>query len=299
MGLTIIQGISYGMLLYLVACGFSLVFGVMGILNLSYGALYMYGAFLGLTAVTAGNMGLVGSGAALGGNDINWVIGLIVGGVSALVLGLLIERLFLARLHGLFNEQTVLTIGFVYILANAAIWIWKGGPKIGSAPPFAAGSIQIGSGSIEIYRLFLIVVGLCLFGLLWWFQKKTRAGAIVRAGMDDKQMTIGLGINYTLVCTAVFMLGSLLVGMAGFLGLPILGAYDAMSWDILIYAVAVVIMGGLGSAQGALIAALVIGLIDTAGKVYWPFWAMFTPYLVIVLTLLIRPAGLVARKESR
>ncbi len=212
------------------------------------------------------------------------------------VIGLVIERVFLRRLHGLFNEQTLLTVGFVYIFANVAIWIWKGGPKIGAAPSFLTGSVAIGSGSIDMYRLTLIFIGLGIFALLWWFQEKTRAGAIVRAGMDDKQMTIGMGINYGLVCTAVFLLGSLLGGLAGFLGAPIVGAYDAMSWDILIYAVAVVIVGGLGSAQGTLVGALLIGILDTLGKFYLPEMAMFIPYLVIVIALLLRPEGLIARK---
>lgn len=275
-----LNGISYGMILFLIASGFSLIFGVMGILNLAHGALYMLGAYLGLTVSRySGNFFLASLLAAAG-------VGLV---------GLMLERVFLARLYKQINEQVLLTLGLVYIFTNVILWVWGPIPRMGVAPAFVSGSVAIGDIFFPTYRFFLILVGLGVAIGLYFFQERSRYGAMIRAGMDDKQMTIGLGINYGLVSSLVFFLGAFIGGLVGFIGAPVVGVHPGMSFDILLLALAVIVVGGVGYIQGALLGAMVIGLIDSFGKAYFPDFALFTIYLTMIIVLLVRPIGLLGR----
>lgn len=277
----VLNGVSYGMILFLIASGLSLILGVMGILNLAHGSLYLLGAYIGLTiAPQVGNFWLVA----------------ILSGLAVGLVGLVMERVFLSRLHGQFNEQALLTVGLVYILANLFLMIWGPHPKVGSAPSWLADSVNIGEFYFPLYRFALIFIGLVIFASLWWFQDKTRAGAIVRAGMDDKQMTMGLGIRYMLVSSAIFFLGAFVGGIAGFLSTPWLGVEFRMAFPILLLALIAIIIGGVGTAQGTLLGAMVIGLIDSFSKVFITQFALFIPYLAFVIILLFRPSGLLRRK---
>lgn len=147
------------------------------------------------------------------------------------------------------------------------------------------------------YRLAIILVGLAVFFVLWWLQDKTRIGARIRAGMEDKEMTIGLGVNYGVISSAIFIVGAVMGGLAGFLGTPIVGAYPDISMPILLLAMIVVVVGGLGSAQGALLGSLIIGIVDTFGKFIFPDFAMFTVYLIFIVVLLVKPTGLLGVKK--
>lgn len=277
-----LNGISYGMILFLIASGLSLIFGVMGILNLAHSALFLLGAYLGLTiAPHVGNFWLVA-----------FLTGLGVG-----LLGLAMERTLLSRLRGQFNEQTLLTLGFVYILANLYYWIWGPNMKMGKSPSWLAGSVAFGDFFFPTYRFAIIFIGLAIFGGLWWLQDKTRVGAIIRAGMDDRQMTMGLGVNYSLVCSAIFFLGSFIGGFAGFIATPWLGANYLMAFPFLLSALIVIIVGGVGKVQGTLVGAIVIGLIDSFGKAFIPHFALFTTYIAFIIILLLKPSGLLGRKQ--
>jgi len=275
-----VNGIAYGMILFLIASGFSLIFGVMRILNLAHGSLYMLGAYFGLTIAKVSNSFLLGVLAAIIG------IG---------VVGLLLQRAFLERLYKQIPEQVLLTLGLVYIFSNLALWIWGPFAKVGTAPGFTAGSINLGGIFFSVYRIALIFVGLAVALCLYLFQEKTWYGAVIRAGMHDKEMIIALGINYRLISNLVFILGSMMVGAAGFLGSPILGAHPWMSFEVLLLALAVIVIGGFGYVQGALMGAIVIGLIDSFGKVFFSDFALFTIYLAMIIILLIRPAGLLGK----
>jgi len=277
----LLNGISYAFILFLIASGLSLIFGVMDILNLGHGALYMLGAFIGLTAATHYD---------------NFLVGAVLSALSIGVVGLLLERVFLGRLYKQFNEQALLTLGFVYIFTNVVLWIWGPWSKLGSSPAILSGSVNIGSYGFPVYRFGIIFVGLVFFFVLWWLQYKTRVGAKIRAGMDNKEMTLGLGINYGLISTAIFILGAMMGGLAGFLGAPVIGAFPEMSMPILLLAMIVVVVGGLGSVQGALLGSLIIGIIDTFGKAYFPDSAMFIIYLIFIIVLLVKPTGLLGRK---
>ncbi len=182
------------------------------------------------------------------------------------------------------------------MIANVVLWIWGPRAKIMQTPDFLTGVVTIGGLSFPIYRLFVCGVGVLVLGLLWYIQDRTRAGAIIRAGMDNKDMTVSLGINYGLVSTLVFLLGMALAGVAGVIGAPITGAYPSMGDNLLLLTLIVVVVGGTGYIQGTMLGALVIGLLDTFGKAYIPQVALFFAWIVFLAVLLIRPSGLIGRK---
>lgn len=276
-----LNGLSYAFILFLLAAGFSLTFGVMGVLNLAHGALYMLGAYIGLEIVSTVNA--------------FWLAVIVAAGALA-VLGFALYWLFLKRLYGRVPEQGVLTIGIAIMIANAVIWIWGPRAKIMQTPHVFAGVITVGSLSFPIYRLFVCGIGVLVLALLWFIQDRTRAGAIIRAGMDNKDMTVSLGINYGLVSTLVFLLGMALAGVAGVIGAPITGAYPSMGDNLLLLTLIVVICGGTGYIQGTMLGALLIGLLDTFGKAYIPQVALFFSWIVFLIVLLVRPSGLIGRR---
>jgi len=158
-----------------------------------------------------------------------------------------------------------------------------------------SGSFPIGDWYYPVHRIATIGIGLILAIALWWLQEKTRVGAIVRAGMDDKEMTTGLGINQGRVTYLVFFLGAFMAGIAGVVGTQLLGVNLDMGWDILLLALIVLVVGGIGSIQGALLGAMVIGIINAFGVALFPEIAMFLMYLVMIIILLIKPTGLLPR----
>ena len=280
--LGLLNGISFGMVLFLLASGLSLIVGVMGILNLAHGALYMVGAYVGWNmAVRSG---------------LNFGLAVLAGGLVAGLLGLVLERGFLRHLYKQLNEQVLLTFGFIYILTNLVQWVWGPVYRAAFTAPFLSGSFLIMDRSYPTARIATILIGLILAIGLWWLQDKTRVGAIVRAGMDNAEITRALGINLRRVSTAVFFLGAFIAGVAGVIGAQLLGAYTALGIDILLLALVVLIVGGVGSIQGALVGALLIGVIDAFGKALFPELARFTIYLAMITILVIRPWGLLGRK---
>jgi branched-chain amino acid transport system permease protein len=279
--LNVLNGISFGMLLFFIASGLALVFGVMGILNLAHGAFYMIGAYVGIVVTRA-----CGS----------WLFGLLSAAACVAVIGFALERVFLRHLYKQLNEQVLLTVGAIYILTNIVQWLWVVPEQWSQAAPWPlAGSVEILGFAYPVYRIFLSIAGVVFFFGLWFLQEKTRVGAIIRAGMDDKQMISGMGINYDQVSSAVFLLGSAIGGLSGYLGSPIIGANPSMGINILLLSTIVVIVGGVGYVQGTLFGALIIGLVDALGKAYFPVFALYTPYIVMIVILLIRPAGLLGR----
>ncbi len=278
----LMNGVSYGMILFLIASGMSIVMGIMGITNLAHGALYMVGAYVGWTIFVDQGM--------------NFWLAVVLGGIGAGILGLVMERVFLKHLYKQVNEQVLLTWGFVYIITNVVIWIWGGRYRLQFTAPELGGSVQIGEVSFPVTRIVIMVAGLVIALLLWYMQDKTRIGAIVRAGMDDKQMIEGLGINLELVSTVVFFVAAFVAGLAGVIGAQLLSTYPGLGTDILLLTLAVIIVGGIGSIQGSLLGGLMIGLIDTFGKALFPGLAMFTIYFAMVVVLLLKPTGLMGRR---
>jgi branched-chain amino acid transport system permease protein len=274
-------GLSFGLILFLLAAGLSLTMGLMRILNLAHGALYMFGGFVGLAVAKYAH---------------NYWAGLVAGAVCAGVMGLLLEMGFLRRLYKQEASQVLLTIGFIYVLINVAQWIWGTYPLSGIVPGVFSGSVPIGNVTVPVFRFFIIGVGLLMAALLWLFQARTKIGAIVRAGMDNREVVGTLGINLKVVFSGIFALGSVVAGLCGLLGAPITGVNLGVAWDALLLALIVVVIGGTGSIQGALLGGVLIGLLDAFGKAYFPAFAYFIVYIALIVILLVRPSGLLGRR---
>ena len=276
-----LNGLAYGVLLFLLSVGLTLIFGMLDVVNLAHGSFYMLGAYAGLTLI-----GATGS---------FWIAlllaPLLVGGIGALL-----ERVCLRPLYRRPPlDQVLLTFGFIYLFEDLVKWIWGG--RIRSIPPpdLFKGSVTFFGATIPSYRLFVIAFGLAVAVLLWLLMERTRLGAIIRAGVFDAEMTAGLGINIHRVFTAVFAFGAALGGLSGVIAGPIQSAYPAMGAGILIPALIVVVVGGLGSLKGSLAGSLIIGQAETFGKAWLPDSAMLIIYVVMALVVLLRPQGLFGR----
>ena len=278
----LLNGIAYGMVLFLIAAGLSLILGVMGIVNLAHGAVFVAGGLLGLNVAHWTNSFLLGTlaCAALSGG-----------------IGVLIERAFLSRLYKQDLQQILVTFGFVYIIGNLLLWIWGPVPKAAFVPSYLSGSVVVGGLSIPAHRFAVIAIGAVICLVLWWLQDRTRIGAIIRAGMDDAEMVSGLGINLAPLNTAVFFFGSFVAGAGAVIGAQLFGSltFDD-GFEMLLVSITVIVIGGVGNVQGTLAGALVIGLIDTFGRVHFPEFAQYTIYLALIVILLAKPSGLFGRK---
>lgn len=279
-----INGISYGLLLFLMSSGLSLIFGLMGVINLAHGSYYMVAAYIGLSVLK-----YTGS----------FLLAVAAGIATVAVIGALMERLFLRQLYRQELDQVLMTFGFVYIFMDLAKWLWGGDPQALDKPALLAGSVSLGLATVPTYRLALILVGLLVALLFWLFIEKTRLGAMVRAGVDDREMVVSLGININRVFAGIFTLGAALAALGGVIGGPVIGAYPGVDLDVLILALVVVVVGGLGTLKGALLGSLAIGLVDTFGKSLFPDYAIFVIYTVMAAVLFLKPEGLLGRRNGR
>jgi branched-chain amino acid transport system permease protein len=275
--LQILNGLSFAMLLFLVASGLSLIFGLMGLVNLAHGSFYLIGAYIALTVVNRTD---------------NFLYGLLSAVMLVPVLGMVIERFFLHRFAGSELAQVLLTFGFIFILGDACLWIWGGLPQSLPKPEFLSRSLFLGDIVFPSYRLFMIVAG-CLVGLcLWLFLEKTNVGAMVRAGVDNPEMASAVGVNVPLLFTAVFALGTFLSALAGVLGGPFVGVYPGADLDILLLALVIIIIGGQGSLKGAFVGSLIVGMLDNFGKALFPELSLFSIFAPMAIILAVRPQGL-------
>ena len=276
----IMNGLTTGALLFFVAIGLSVVFGLMRILNLSHGALFLFGGFVGSSVQLA-----TGS----------FVLAALAGLVAAGVLGLLIQQVFSRTLLGTPFNQVLLTLGIAFALNNAILAIWGGAPRRLEAPAVFMSSVSIFNVTYPSYRLFLIGIYLVAGALLWLFWEHSRLGALVRACVDDRQMAAAMGIRVDVVFASVFTVGAALAGFAGVLGGPVLGVSIGLDFDVLLLAVVIIVVGGIGSLGGAFVASMLVGLVDTFGKALFPEISYFTLFVPVILILLVRPLGLFGR----
>jgi branched-chain amino acid transport system permease protein len=274
----IVMGFSFSVLLFML----SLVFGLMNVLNLAHGGYYLIGSFVGISIYK-------GTG--------NFLLAIFAGGAVAGIIGVAMERGFLRYLPGQLLDQVILTMGFLFIITDLAKWIWGPTAQMVSPPSLVAGALRIGAYSVYLYHLVVIFAGLVIAIVLWFFQEKTRYGAIIRAGIDNREMIMAVGINFNRVCAWVFFLGTVIAGISGVIGLPLLGAYLESGSEILLYAIIVVIIGGLGSMQGALAGSFIIGMIHSFSKAFFPPLAFFMMYLIVIIILLVRPSGLFGKRS--
>jgi branched-subunit amino acid ABC-type transport system permease component len=276
-----LNGLSYGVLLFLLSVGLTLIFGMLDVVNLAHGSFYMLGAYTGLaTLAFTGNFWLALLAAPL-------VVALIGAGMERLVLRPLYGRPPL--------DQVLLTFGFIYLFEDVVKWIWGGSIRSIPPPNLLSGSVPLFGGQFPSYRLFIIGFGLFMAVLLWLLIECTRLGAIIRAGVYDAEMTAGMGIDIDRVFTGVFAFGAALGGLSGVIAGPIQSAQPPMGAGILIPALIVVVVGGLGSLKGSLVGSLLIGQAETFGKVWLPGLSMAMIYFVMAAVVLLRPQGLFGR----
>ena len=267
-------------LLFLIASGLTLAFGVMRIVNIAHGSFYMLGAYLAYTITTRTGSLLAGAIGALAG---------------VAVIGLAMERLFLRRLAAQPLAQMMMTMGFALVFRDAALMIWGGDPFTLPYPARLTGSLEAGGVVFPAYRVFVILVAAMVGVLLWVVNERTLAGARLRAAVDDPEMAAATGIDVGRVSGLVFAAGAALAAFGGVMSGPILGGYAGMDFDLLPLAFVVVIIGGMGSLKGAFVGSLVIGLVDNFGKALVPELSYFTLFAPMAIVIAIKPTGLYGR----
>ena len=279
----VLNGLCWGLVLFLLAAGLSIVFGLMDIVNLAHGLMYMTGAYAGLTIANVTG---------------NYWLGLLVAIVASGLLGLIIERGFLRTLYREQLAQILVCFGLIYIIVNIHLWIYGPYPKtIHELPAILANYFLIGDFQFTYYRLAVIIFGFLLFGFLFWAQQRTKVGAIVRAGMNDPEHVRALGINLMKVNIGAFVLGSVLSGLGGYIGLPVIGAVVPTTAEgVLFLGISIIIVGGVGSVQGTLAGALLIGVGNSIIRCYLPDMAVFFIPCVLLLTLIFKPYGMFQQK---
>jgi len=272
-----LNGLVYSMLLFVLALGLSLTFGLLRVVNLAHGSFFLFGAYAGVMIWKA--TGSFWLAAALGP--------LAVG-----LLGVALEHLWLRRFYRRSDlDQVILTFGFALVFADGAKMIWGKDILSLPAPAALAGAVPVLGAAFPAYRLLIIGAGVALFVLIWLVIERTQAGALIRASVSDRDMVGGLGFNISLLFTGVFAFGALLAGLAGVIGAPITSVYPGLDFDILITTLIVVVVGGLGSIAGAFWASLLIGISETFGKVALPEFASFLIFALMAAVLLLRSWG--------
>jgi len=272
------NGISYAALLFLLASGFTLTFGLMRIVNMAHGAYYLLGGYIGLSVAKAtGNFGFA----------------LIAGGVAAALLGFVADKVLIKRAGDNHLSQVLITVGLAYVVGDVALKIWGGDALKLPVPIWLRGVVELPGGIVyPIFRFFLTAIGVVVALLLWLLYRKTQIGAAIRAGVDDREMVSATGINVDRLFVIVSALASFLAGFSGVLGGAFLTVYPGAEWEILVFALVVVIVGGLGSLEGAMIGALIVGLLDAYGRWLVPEMSYFVLFGPMAVLLLFRPRGL-------
>ena len=291
-----LNGLQFGLLLFLLAAGLTLVFGIMDLVNLAHGSLYMLGAYFAATFV-----GLTDS----------FVLGALLALFATLLIGMLMEVVALRRLYGRDHLDHVLgTFGLILFFNELVRMVWGPAGLSLSLPMWLIYPVEIVPGLFyPTYRIAIIVTALLVALFLYWLVMRTRLGMLIRAGASNREMTAALGVNINLLYTLVFGLGAALAGLAGLMQAPILTVQIGMGENILILAFVVIIIGGIGSIRGAFIAAVMVGLIDTIGRAFLPdllrvffssraastvapAMSSMLIYLLMAAVLVLRPAGL-------
>ncbi len=291
----LLNGLQLGVLLFLLAAGLTLVFGIMNFVNLAHGSLYMLGAYF--AAATANATG-------------SFLIAALVAVPGTMLAGMLIERIALSGLYARDHlDQVLATFGLVLFFNELVRIIWGVSPLYAQTPEWLSGILTFGGLFYPVYRVAIITVGLLVALFLYWLINHTRVGMLIRAGATNAEMVGALGVNIRLLNTLIFGLGAGLAGLAGLMAGPIFSVQSAMGEAILIQTLVVIVVGGIGSIRGAFLAALIVGVVDTMGRVFLPI-AMMTVmspsfaqaagpalasmmiYLLMAAVLAFKPAGL-------
>jgi branched-chain amino acid transport system permease protein len=275
-----LNSLALGGLLFTLAAGFSLIFGLLRIANLSHGAYFMLGAYVGLAVLERGH---------------GFLMALLAAAVGVGALGAVVERVVLRRLSGNSLSQVLATLGVAFVIADGSLWFWGGDPRSVAAPEIFSGGVQLGGVTFPRYRIAVLVFSMLVAVTLWLLLDKTRLGVMIRASVDDRQMAQGIGVPASRLFTVVFCLGTALAGMGGVMAAPILSVYPGLDADMLPLALVVVILGGMGSLAGAFVGSFVIGFIYSFGQALLPDLAYIILFLPMVFILALRPRGLFGR----
>lgn len=279
----LLNGLVFSLLLFLMAAGLSLILGLMDVVNLAHGGFYLFGGYIGLTMIRW-----------LG----NFWLALLIAPLVAGALGLLLQVWFLRRLQARHLDQVLFTFGLALIAADLMRWYWGAYVESVPPPPQLAGSVLIMGRQFPVYRISLIFFGAIIAVALMLLLDYTRIGAMVRAGVSDSELVSGLGINVDGVFIGVFVLGTGLAALAGVAAGPITNLYPGLDFEILILALVVVVIGGLGTLRGALLGSILVGMTETLGKAFIPEFSLFVIFALMALVLLVRPRGLLGQKEA-
>ncbi len=279
-----VNSVTFGGLLFLLAAGFSLIFGLMRIPNLTHGSLFMLGAYFGATF--AGGLLRM---------TFNFWVAVLLAALLVAAFGAVIERLLLRRLPGQPLAQVLVTLGISFIVADFCLMVWGGDPVRVDTPESLTGAVRYGSLVFPDYRLAVIAIAMVVALGLWLLLDRTRLGAMIRAGVDDPDMARVVGIRVSQLFTIVFALGAGLAAFAGIIGAPILSVYPGLDQDMLPLALVVVILGGSGSLLGSFVGSIIIGVIYNFGQALLPELSYFVLFLPMLLVLLLRPQGLFGR----
>ena len=292
----LLNGLQYGVMLFLMAAGLTLVLGIMNLVNLAHGSLYMVGAYLAVAGTQASG---------------SYLAGVALGFAGTLVVGMAMEVIALRPLYGRDHlDQVLVTFGLILFFNELIAMIWGRGSLYTSLPAWLQGHIELFSGSrYPVYRMVVLAVGLAVAVLLWYVVTRTRLGMLIRAGAANRTMVAALGVNIRLLYTVVFGFGAALAGLAGLMAGPIYAVQPGMGELILIQVFVVIVIGGIGSIRGALVGAIIIGVVDTLGRAFLrpvlatvisataadaagPALASMLIYLLMAVVLALKPAGL-------
>jgi branched-chain amino acid transport system permease protein len=292
----LLNGLQYGVMLFLMAAGLTLILGIMNMVNLAHGSLFMVGAYLAVAAFKWTG---------------NYVLSVILGFLGTLVVGMLIEVIALRALYNRDHlDQVLATFGLILFFNELTALIWGRGSLYTSLPSWLQGHVTLFTGSrYPLYRLVILGVGLAVAVALWYVVTRTRLGMLIRAGASNRTMVAALGVNIRLLYTVVFGFGAALAGLAGLMAGPIYAVQPGMGEIVLIQAFVVIVIGGIGSIRGALVGAIIVGLVDTMGRAFLkpllatlisptaaeaagPALASMLIYLLMAVVLALKPAGL-------
>lgn len=280
----VLNGLTIGAILMLVAMGLTLIFGLMGVVNFAHGSLYMLGAYLGLVVVSATGQ---------------FWLALIVAPIGVGILGYLFERAMIRPLYGRDPLlHVLLTFGIAVVLSEAVRIIWGPSVQPFALPEALAGSVTFLGIRYPTYRLVVLLIALCLAGTIWFVLRRTNIGLIIRSGVQDREMVDALGVNVQRVFTGVFVVGTMLAALAGVLIGPLWSVHPDMGNEVIVYAFIAVIVGGMGSVGGAVAGALLVGLAELLGALVIPGMAKAAVYVIVALVLLVRPAGLFGTERA-
>jgi branched-subunit amino acid ABC-type transport system permease component len=279
-----LSALSQAAILFFIACGLTLIFGIMRIVNFAHGVIFMLGAYIGYTA------------AAVSGS---FLVSLIVAPIVVGAVGMAFERIFLRPLYGRRDggAYLLLTFGLAVVLSELIRIIWGAQPLSSGIPDALRGIVVILDQPFPLYRLFLIVLGLAAAIAVWQFLERTRAGLLIRAVSQNSEMVHALGTDVDLVRTGVFGLGCAMAALGGVLAAPLVTAFLGMGTTVVIDAFVIVIIGGMGSFLGSLIGSILVGFVQVLGAYYFQDLALAFMYLLMLTVLVIRPGGLLGREE--